>query len=373
MKTNIPALRFPGFEGEWERKRLLEASHINPTCKKLPDEFIYIDLESVEKGMLKKRERLLLQNAPSRAQRYLQDDDILFQTVRPYQKNNFYFSKGEGYVASTGYAQLRTNHNARFLYQLLHTEKFVRKVLLRCTGTSYPAINSNDLAKIPINLPTLPEQQKIADFLTAVDDKIKRLTRKKTLLEQYKKGVMQKIFSQEIRFKDDEGKEFPVWEVKTLGKVTENIASGKTKPTDKGIYNVYGSTGIIGSFDEYTHNGRYILIARVGANAGTINLVNEKFCVTDNTLVLSCGNDLNVAYIFFLLLNKNLNKLVFGSGQPLITGGQLKALKCEFPTLPEQQKIAQFLTAIDQKIAHVTTLLETTKKWKGGLLQQLFV
>jgi type I restriction enzyme S subunit len=148
---NIPPLRFPEFKGDWEIKKFGEIGEINPPNKNLPNKFIYIDLESVESGQLLKENEVLKNEAPSRAQRLLVKNDILFQMVRPYQMNNLFFDKEGVFVASTGYAQIRTESNPRFLYQYLHIQKFVDKVIERCTGTSYPSINSTDLSKISIS------------------------------------------------------------------------------------------------------------------------------------------------------------------------------------------------------------------------------
>ena len=178
----------------WEEKRLGEVSEINPKCKDLPETFIYIDLESVEKGTLKKEERIHREEAPSRAQRLLENKDILFQMVRPYQKNNLFFDKGEGYVASTGYAQIRTRNSQEYLFQFLHTDHFVQNVLIRCTGTSYPAINSNDLSGIKIALPSLPEQQKIAAFLSTIDRQINLVGQQLERVQTFKKGLLQQMF-----------------------------------------------------------------------------------------------------------------------------------------------------------------------------------
>ena len=145
---NIPQLRFPKFKGEWEKKKLGEVAEINPTNKTLPNKFIYIDLESVSNGELLKENEITSENAPSRAQRILEVDDVLFQMVRPYQKNNLFFDKSGTYVASTGYAQIRTKQNPKYLFQYLHFQTFVDKVIERCTGTSYPSINSTDLSNI---------------------------------------------------------------------------------------------------------------------------------------------------------------------------------------------------------------------------------
>jgi type I restriction enzyme S subunit len=229
-KQLIPELRFSEFDAEWKGVELKKIATINPKNDELPNSFVYIDLESVNKGLLSKEERVFKSDAPSRAQRLLKNEDILYQTVRPYQKNNYFFDRTENdYVASTGYAQIRTKNSSKYLYQYLHTNYFVNKVLVRCTGTSYPAINSTDLSKIKVSIPQLPEQQKIATFLTDVDDKITKLTKNKDLLEQYKKGVMQKIFNQELRFKDDDGNNFPNWQKTKLGKSVKFL-KGKGLP-----------------------------------------------------------------------------------------------------------------------------------------------
>ncbi|MBO1054371.1 MAG: hypothetical protein HEQ25_20940 [Dolichospermum sp. DET73] len=180
---------------EWQKKKLKSIAIINPPSSEFPDQFLYIDLERVNNGILSEPELLSRYNAPSRAQRVLKKGDILYQTVRPYQRNNLFFSLDGDYVASTGYAQLRAKENQQFLYQLIHSDNFVNKVVARCTGTSYPAINSNDLADISIYLPSATqEQEKIANFLTAIDRKIETLTRQIEQTEQFKKGLLQKLF-----------------------------------------------------------------------------------------------------------------------------------------------------------------------------------
>lgn len=191
-------LRFKDEKGraypEWEEKRLGDVCVVNPKNNGLPDSFIYIDLESVEKGQLKRENRINREDAPSRAQRSMNKNDILYQTVRPYQMNNLFFDKPGEYVASTGYAQLRTNENARFIYQILHTDVFVNEVLDRCTGTSFPAIKSSDLAQIVIGIPQIYEQNKIATFLSSIDAKIEGIGNQINKSQMFKKGLLQQMF-----------------------------------------------------------------------------------------------------------------------------------------------------------------------------------
>ena len=197
----VPKLRFSGFDDEWETKMLKDVSTINPKTKDLPNEFVYIDLDSVENGILTKKNKICLEDAPSRAQRLLDVNDILFQTVRPYQMNNLYFDYDDDkYVASTGYAQIKSNINSRYLYHYLHYSKFVNEVLKRCTGTSYPAINANDLKKIKIKIPSNLEEQKfIGSIFDKIDEKIELLEKKHLYYHYFKKFLMQQIFAQKLR------------------------------------------------------------------------------------------------------------------------------------------------------------------------------
>lgn len=162
------------------------------------------------------------------------------------------------------------------------------------------------------------------------------------------------------------------WQEQALGGVCSNIASGKDKVDENGGYDLYGSTGVIGKTNSCSYDGNYILVARVGANAGLLTKASNKFGVTDNTLVLFLNNSENLEFIFYTLEKFGLNKLVFGSGQPLITGGQLKNLIIYLPNPHEQQKIADCLSSLDDLIAAESQKLDALKTHKKGLMQQLF-
>ena len=195
---NLPKLRFPEFQdaGEWEVKELSQVCQVNPSVNNLPETFVYIDLESVDSGNLHQKKVISREGAPSRAQRLLKRHDVIFQMVRPYQRNNYYFDANDdiSYVASTGYAQLRAHDSSLYLFQYLHNDNFVDRVLAKCTGSNYPAINSSDLSKILVEIPTLSEQQKIADCLTSIDEAIAAQSEAIDLLKLHKKGLMQQLF-----------------------------------------------------------------------------------------------------------------------------------------------------------------------------------
>lgn len=385
--TSVPKLRFTGFDGDWEKSKLNKFASLNPKNSVLPESFIYIDLESVKDGLLIKESVISKNEAPSRAQRILKDKDILYQTVRPYQKNNLYFDKVGDYVASTGYAQIRTINDSQFLFQFLHTEKFVANVMLRCTGTSYPAINSSDLSSIEISFPTLPEQQKIASFLSAVDEKIQQLSRKKELLEQYKKGVMQQLFSGKLRFKDENGKDYPDWEEKSFGSVTKFINGKAYKQTEllsEGKYRVLRVGNLFSNNDWYysdleLEKDKYIekgdLIYAWSASFGPRFWDEEKLIYHYHIWKVIPNHNVDKQFLFhtFMFDVEKLKTQSQGGTMFHITKGNIESRLFNFPCVEEQKKIANFLSSIDAKIESASQQIKQTQSFKKGLLQQLFV
>ncbi|GAA8663474.1 restriction endonuclease subunit S [Helicobacter pylori] len=190
--------RLKGFNQAWQKVRLGDIAEINPPTI-IPNVFYYIDLESVEKGQLLNKQLMTKNKAPSRARRLLSKNDILYQLVRPYQRNNYFFTLNGNYVASTGYAQIRTLQNPSFLYFALHSNYFVNAVLDRCEGTSYPAISSNELKKCEVILPPLNEQIAIANILSALDSEIISLKNKKRQFDNIKKALNHDLMSAKIR------------------------------------------------------------------------------------------------------------------------------------------------------------------------------
>lgn len=190
----VPEIRLAGFDGEWETKRLIEVADINPKGV-VPEKFNYVDLESVTGTRLISYRTENKESAPSRAQRLAQFGDIFYQTVRPYQKNNYLFQKEEGnWVFSTGYAQIRAKINNEFLFIWLQRTDFVNKVLLNCTGTSYPAVNSKDLSRLKISVPKMEEQQAIGEFFSNLDSLISSTQASIEEFKTLKKKLLQEMF-----------------------------------------------------------------------------------------------------------------------------------------------------------------------------------
>lgn len=193
--SDFPEIRFPEFTDAWEKCKLGEIATINPKST-LPQTFNYVDLESVVGTEMRSYKIEKLYSAPSRAQRLAKYGDIFYQTVRPYQKNNYLFElDDENYVFSTGYAQIRSKIYPYFLFTLIQNDRFVNEVLDNCTGTSYPAINATDLKNITIFISNNPtEQQKIGNLFKQLDRLITLHKRQHEHYQLLKKALLQQMF-----------------------------------------------------------------------------------------------------------------------------------------------------------------------------------
>lgn len=226
------------FPCDWKKSVLKDICEINPKTEKLPELFVYIDLESVVDGKLIQENIISKKNAPSRAQRVLEKNDVIYQMVRPYQKNNFIFQEENAKyksVASTGYAQLRSKSYG-FLYQIVNSEYFCEQVLKKCTGTNYPAINSNALGEIKVFYPkSSQEQSRIAEILMQWDKAIELQEKYIKQLELRKKALMQRLLTPKEGWKKTSLKEVLIERVELASKKNEfvHVTLGKEGVVDK--------------------------------------------------------------------------------------------------------------------------------------------
>ena len=173
--------------------------------------------------------------------------------------------------------------------------------------------------------------------------------------------------SPSLRFPEFTGE----WEKCKIEDITDAVSSGKSKNHfSNGEYNLYGSTGIIGRTDKALYDGKLVLVARVGANAGFLQIINEPCGITDNTLILK-PKGIDAFYLYYFLQHFNLNRLIFGSGQPLITGGMLKKVKVSLGTISEQSKIVKFLSLLDERIAVQSRLIDRLQSLMIGIAQKI--
>lgn len=401
-KKLIPRLRFPEFIAVpgWVPRKLEDVCEVNPLSLTFPEIFVYIDLESVKAGRLTNRNIIERDRAPSRAQRILQFGDVVFQIVRPYQRNNFHFKISDDldYVASTGYAQLRAKESSEFLFQAIHVDKFVDRVVAQCTGSSYPAINSSDLAEIPLAEPQPNEQRKIADCLSSLDELIAAQARKVDALKTHKKGLMQQLFPREgetqPRLRFPEFRDAADWEKMRLGQMGDLVSGLTYSPDDVrdgGLLVLRSSNvqeGKISLADcvyvDSNIKGANLSIANdilICVRNGSTALIGKNALIPDGMPLCTHGAFMTVLrsklpkFVFQLLQTDRYQRQVAGDlGATInsINGGQLVKYKFMAPRPEEQQEIAELLSSIDDFIAAQAQRLDALKTHKKGLMQQLF-
>lgn len=396
-QKNSPVLRFPGFDSNWSKKRLKKIADINPKSKQnRPEQFNYIDLESVKQGRIINISKVSKDNAPSRAQRIAKKQDIFFQTVRPYQQNNFIYNFDvDDVVVSTGYAQFRTINHKYYIFTLLHTYRFLVNVLLNCTGSNYPAINSTDLSNIEVYITENKlEQEKIGNFFSKLDRQIELEEEKLELLEQQKRGYMQKIFSQELKFKDDNGNDYPNWKNEKLGDLINEV---NERTTSNNQYVLLSSTknGLL-SQEEYfkkqigskDSTGYKILrlnqlvLSPQNLWLGNINF-NQRFdigIVSPSYRIYNLSNQFDINFAKDLLKSP---RYIYEYAQASEQGASVVrrnlnlelfySIKISLPSIEEQRKIGAFLNKLDKLIRKQYNKIEVLKQRKNGLLQKMFI
>lgn len=269
---------------------------------------------------------------------------------------------------------IRSDNNGVFLaYYLSGIKK--HDIARLGQGVSVVHLYAPNLKQLKLNLPSLKEQQKIASFMSAIDNKISALQNKKKRLEQYKKSSMQAIFSQKVRFEGFSEK----WQEKKLGDITSSYDS-KRRPISRekrtsGGHPYYGANGVVDYVHGYIFNGEYILVAEDGVvdvNNYPVHIARGKFWANNHTHVLQSKGTDNT-FLFYALQSINFTRYITGSAQSKLNGDVLSKVIIYIPAQKEQEKIADFLTVLDDKIDLMERQLEQAKLFKKALLQQTFV
>lgn len=285
-----------------------------------------------------------------------------------------------------------------FIYAQLLDKKYLTHIELIQRGNANQSnITVKDLQDFETYITSKKEQTKIASFLSAVDEKISQLTQKHQLLSQYKQGMMQKLFSHQLRFKADDGSEFDEWEYKPLheianknsiknkdGSVTEVLTNsalqGIIKQSDYFDREIVTESNLSGYYlvniNDFVYNPRISVHAPVGPikrNKKCLGVMSPLYTI----FTVEIGNLIYLEYFFDSNFWHDYVKSVANSGarhdRMNITNKDFFEMPILYPCLEEQTKIANFLSAIDQKIEVTAQQIEQAKQWKKGLLQQMFV
>jgi len=379
---NVPKLRFPGFEGEWNNQEVnnITVWKSGGTPSKEVGHYWngsipWISASSM-RGMVYSDSEWKLTDEGLRNGSKLAKRGELLILVR----GSMLFNKIPVGIAGRDVAfnqdvksiSVRENVNGIFLLYWFYSQEPILLNLVTGTGIGAGKLELDDLKRMNIALPSLPEQTKIASFLSKVDEKITQLKKKKELLEQYKKGVMQKIFSQEVRFKEGSEPWTPILISEAIEKRASNV-SANSLVGNTGKYKIYGATGLIGSINFYTEEECYISIVKDGAGVGRLQLCEANSSVLGTLDKLKNKPGFDLIFLYYRLSLIDFDRFVTGSTIPHIYFKDYSKEVIQVPSLGEQTKIANFLSAIDKKINHTQTQIEKAEQWKKGLLQQMFV
>jgi len=411
--ANIPQLRFPEFDQPLLTDILLNltdvlrcgiaatpkyvdsgitflsSQNVTPTGKILMDKCNFISEDYYKK--ISKNAKLL-------------KGDILYSRVGARYGNAaiFPFEGDYGVYVSLTHIRASQKLDNTFLKFLLNSpigKTQAKKGVFQ--GGGVPNLNVKVVEKFKINFPSKPEQQKIAAFLTAVDAKIEQLIKKKELLDEYKKGLMQQIFSQAIRFKADDGSDFPDWKEKKLENVLKRTSTGLNPRQNfklgygenyyVTIKNISNGKLDFSKCERIDENAMTMIANRSDLSKGdlimsSIGNVGESYLldkepenwnINESVFMLRASELMLPQFLYFIITNEQskwyLESNSTGSSFKSIKLGELKLLPLGLPSLEEQTKIANFLSSIDTKIEQVGKQLDESKQFKKALLQQMFV
>lgn len=410
-KKKIPKLRFSEFNSHWALEKLnshiellsgfaFKGDDISEDNNGIP----ILRGINITEGYIRHNPDIdrFYTKSISKLNKYLlkKDDLVLGMDGSKVGKNVALITKkDEGSLLIQRVARIRAKSSSdiRYIFLNIFSYRFHKYVDVVNTSSGIPHISAKQIKEFEIGFPSKPEQQKIASFFSSVDKKLDQLQKKKELLEKYKKGMMQKVFKQKVRFKDENGKDFPEWVEKKLGQISKNIGYGigASATTFDGENKYLRITDI----DEHTNkfkpkpltspegkiDKKYflkendLLFARTGASVGKTYIYsgNDGKLVFAGFLIKFSIVNQNSRFIFYTTLTQRYQKWIevmsMRSGQPGINAEELKGFKLKLPCVEEQTKIANFLSSIDDKIDLVTTEIEKANQFKKGLLQQMFV
>ncbi len=411
---NVPKLRFPEFSGAWKLASLSGVAGagqygMNAAAKKFDGVNKYLRITDIDEETRRFLYKDLTSPSGIKEKKYLlEEGDIVFSRTGASTGKTYIYNKNDGKVYFAGFLirfKVGRTANSYFTYIQTLRHNYLRWVTLTSTRSGQPGINAQEFGNYKFFLSEITEQQKIADFLTAVDERIEGLVRKIELLKKYKKGVMQKIFSQQIRFKDGNGKEFPDWEEKKFVAIYEFLKTnslsrdrladaGKIKNIHYGDIHVKLSTNFDSSKktisyltaeinSDFCQSGDLVIADAsedridIGKAIEIIKTNGDRIVAGLHTFLVRSISGIALGFSGYLMqspqIRKNLWRIATGASVLGISKTELGKIVINLPRKEEQQKIADFLTSIDEKIEAEEKKLTEAKKFKKFLLQGMFV
>jgi type I restriction enzyme, S subunit len=387
-KRNVPKLRFKGFEDEWKEYKFGDIT--KKTGAKNKENKAY-DVYSISNkhGFIpqnKQFEGSRLEGLAKSDYKIVNKGEFAYNPARINVGSIGLLEEDKIVIVSSLYVCFKMLNDIypKFFVNYFDTYKFNKDVLRNVEGGVRDYLFYENFSNIKAIIPSFKEQTKIANFLSNVDNIIEEQEGKVKDLEQYKKGMMQKIFKQEVRFKDENGGEYPEWEEKKLGECIVCLDNMR-KPLNsterqemKGNIPYYGANGIVDYINDFIFDERLILLAEDGGNFDEFatrpiaQIIAGKSWINNHAHVLK-AKDNYIDYIFYTLVHKDIRQYINGTSRAKLNKSDMLDIKIDIPCIEEQTKIANFLSNVDNIIEEEKKKLEDLRLWKKGLLQQMFV
>lgn len=374
-----PTLRFPEFKDEWSYNLFNNivtnrSKKFNPSTEEATND---IELDSIEQNT----GRLLntyMSNQFTSQKNIFNKNSVLYSKLRPYL-NKYYYAQIEGVCSSEIWVLNTLNKDVlsnKFLYYFIQTNRF-SSVANKSAGSKMPRADWGLVENIRLYRGPIEEQEKIGEFFSKLDQQIELEEKKLELLKQQKRGYMQKIFSQKLRFKDENGDEYPEWKSKKLKDIAnvyqpQNLSQNNFQ---KKGYPVYGANGVIGYYKDFNHSNMEIAVACRGNTCGRVNLTEPKSWITSNAMVVDIIDEMEIEFYFLYQYLRiiNYSNVISGSGQPQITRKNMNSVELLVPNYIEQQKIGNLFRRFDDFIEKQSQKIDLLKERKKGFLQKMFI
>ncbi|MGW9855752.1 type I restriction enzyme, S subunit [Staphylococcus hominis] len=390
--TNTPELRFPEFNGEWRFNKLGDLTTkigSGKTPKGGSQNYLnagipFLRSQNIQNGKLNLDDLVYIDSKTDETMKNSKSyfGDILLNITGASIGRSAINSIDNTHINLNQHVciiRLKKQFSYKFLGNFLLSPRGQKKIFKAQSGGSREGLNFKEIANINLYIPdNFNEQEKLGKFFSKLDHQIELEEEKLELLEQQKRGYMQKIFSQELRFKDDNGNDYPDWEETTLKNITNYISSKKSSNqynesnNSKG-YPVYDAIQEIGKDLQYDMEEPYISILKDGAGAGRLNLRAGKSSVI-GTMGYIQANNVDIQFLYYRMKLLNFRKFIIGSTIPHLYYKDYSKEKILIPTSnDEQKKIGHFILNIDKLIDNKTLKLDYLKQRKQGLLQRMFV
>lgn len=388
QKKNVPELRFPGFEGEWEEKKLGEFAG-KVTQKNVDKKYIETLTNSAELGIISQKDYFdkEISNIDNIKKYYVVEENDFVYNPRmsnyapfgPVNRNKL----GKKGVMSPLYTVFKIqNIDLNFIEFYFKFSKWYRFMALNGDSGARAdrfSIKDRTFMEMPLHIPCMDEQIKIGQFFSKLDRQIELEEQKLELLQQQKKGYMQKIFSQELRFKDENGKDYPEWEETTIKEIAQ-INTGKKDTKDaitNGSYDFYVRSPIVYKINTFSYEGEAILTVGDGVGVGKVfHYVNGKFDYHQRVYKISDFKNyygLLLFYYFSQNFLKETKKYSAKTSVDSVRKDMIANMKVPRPIYIEQKKIGQFIKRVDNKTKIQKQVIELLKQRKKSLLQKMFI